>query len=112
MGCKAQKLAYLEGQLTTTMITDLLPNFNNPTMRSIEMSTLMVALTGEGCNAPRGFTVSPLCHRQFSMQNPLAKNYALHSRAHTSTRCILDVHMDQTYFWWIMCIILASNDHF
>lgn len=60
--CKAQKLAYLEGQLTTTMITDLLPDFNNPIMRSIEMSTLMVALTGEGCNAPRGFTISPLCH--------------------------------------------------
>jgi hypothetical protein len=52
------KRAYLERKTTTT----LLPNFNNPTMKSIEMLAHTLARMGKGCNALGGSIVSPLCH--------------------------------------------------
>ena len=46
------------------MITDLLPDFGNPTMKSIEILVHTVDGMGKGCNVPGGFTFSPLCRWQ------------------------------------------------
>jgi len=66
-GCyKAHKWAYLERWLTMTIMTDLLPNFGNPTMKSIEMSTHMVEGMDKWFNGARGFTNSHMCHWKVS----------------------------------------------
>jgi hypothetical protein len=64
--CKVHKREYSERQSITTIITDLLLDFGNPTMKSMIMSTHIVAGMGTGCKVPRCFTVSPLCHCQVS----------------------------------------------
>jgi hypothetical protein len=44
------------------MIIDLLLDFGNPTMKSIEMPTNTIKKMGKGYNAPIGFIASPLCY--------------------------------------------------
>ena len=66
-GCgRAQKRAYLESFSTTTMMTDLLPDFGRPVMKSIETSVQIEAGMGNGCNVPGDLTVSPLWCWQMS----------------------------------------------
>jgi len=57
-----QKWAYLESLSTTTMMTDLFPDFQRPVMKSIETSVHIDAGMGNGCNVPGALTVSRLWH--------------------------------------------------
>jgi len=56
---KEHKLAFLEILSSATIMTDLFPDFGNPTMKSMDRSVHIVGRIGNGCNDLGVSIVSP-----------------------------------------------------
>ena len=57
---KSTKMSILGKTITTTMMTDLLPDLGKPTIKSIEISRQITGGIRSGCSVPGYLTVSPL----------------------------------------------------